>query len=674
MRISRRWRTQEEEEEERRNPRMTKESLRQLCKEHKLYVTPHLNDVLYLHYKGYSKIENLEEYTGLKCLWLENNGIDKIENLNNQKDLRCLYLHNNLIKTIENLEDCCPLLDSLNLCHNSVTKIQNLSKLQSLHTLHISHNRLKDFSDIEHLKECKELSCVDLQHNWIDDPSIVEILAAMPNLRVLYLIGNPVVKKIPYYRKNLTVKCKNLTYLDDRPVFPKDRAAAEAWEEGGLEAEQICRKKWADEERAKIDASVKGLLALRDREKAKKEQEDLQLQLLGPKLEEEPTSGTDESDGESNISSSSSKENFEGGDSENINSHNGIIFPWNLDDNTNRRSRNEHGEGGKSKDTLIEVEEEEEEEEEIEIINTKNEIKREKIEEIEETEMTYKNINKENLLYKNLIEKTQNILPHDKIESNFDEKPLSEEIEEFLKIEKKEIEEKKFNANDNNDKNIMRNKLIEEFKSPSDSINNMTKLVTNKTIENSNEEFSVTFTKSWNKSEKRLPKILEVPEKEVEQEYESAEESFGFKEIVKEQLDGILENALNIVSNFDVFLGDNENKKDFSNNSTEVIMSNLEQSSDDEYLDFDDDGFENSNLALSEFSKMSDDYSLPREFNDNDTESENNFSINYEKGAETERDNISVNVLKRNVKSSIELQIITENDVEEENKNFTDEI
>ena len=171
-----------------------------------------------------------------------------------------------------------------------------------------------------------------------------------------------------------------------------------------------------------------------------------------------------------------------------------------------------------------------------------------------------------------------------------------------------------------------------------------------------------------------MPKILEVPEKEIEQEYESAEESFGFKEIVKEQLDGILENALNIVSNFDVFLGDNENKKDFSNNSAEVIMSNLEQSSDDEYLDFDDDGFENSNLELSEFSKMSDDYSLPREFNDNDTESEKNFSINYEKGAETERDNISVNVLKRNVKSSIELQIITENDVEEENKNFTDEI
>jgi hypothetical protein len=31
---------------------MTKEAIMRNCKEQKLYLTPHLNDVLYLHYKG----------------------------------------------------------------------------------------------------------------------------------------------------------------------------------------------------------------------------------------------------------------------------------------------------------------------------------------------------------------------------------------------------------------------------------------------------------------------------------------------------------------------------------------------------------------------------------------------------------------------------------------------
>ena len=106
---------------------MTKEFIVKHCKENKLYVTPSLNDVLYLHFKGFSIIENLEEYTGLKSLWLENNGICQISGLDNQKELRSLFLHYNLIKKIENLENCIQL-DTLNLSHNQIEQIENLGK------------------------------------------------------------------------------------------------------------------------------------------------------------------------------------------------------------------------------------------------------------------------------------------------------------------------------------------------------------------------------------------------------------------------------------------------------------------------------------------------------------------------------------------------------------------
>lgn len=240
---------------------MTKKAILDQCKRNKLYSTPELNDVLYLHFQGFPKIESLDEYTGLKCLWLESNAISKIEGLDHQPNLKSLFLQNNLITKIENLETC-KELDTLVLSHNYIKTIENCCSdvLPVLNTLNISHNHLRDVEGLEILKKCGNISILDLSFNKIDDMNVVKVLGAMPSLHVLTMTGNPVISSITNYRKTMILECQTLTYLDSRPVFPRDRACAEAWKRGGFSAEKREHEQWNREERRKIRRSVNALL------------------------------------------------------------------------------------------------------------------------------------------------------------------------------------------------------------------------------------------------------------------------------------------------------------------------------------------------------------------------------------------------------------------------------
>lgn len=207
---------------------MTPSLLRKYCKDNGLYSTPSINDKIYLHYKGFRAIQNLDEYTGLKCIWLEGNGLLRIEGLDKLILLKTLFLQENIIEEIVNL-DTLVELDTLNLSKNFIKKIENLSHMKKLTSLNISHNQLVTASDIEHVTELVSLQTIDLQHNKITDVNILNILSSLPDLRVLYLIGNPVIKNIRNYRKTIIAKCKSLKYLDDRPVFDDERRRVEAW-------------------------------------------------------------------------------------------------------------------------------------------------------------------------------------------------------------------------------------------------------------------------------------------------------------------------------------------------------------------------------------------------------------------------------------------------------------
>ncbi len=69
---------------------MDEAALRQLCRDQKLYATPHLNDSLFAGNQGFLSLGGLEAYTGLRALHLEGNALEMLEGLPPLPGLLCL--------------------------------------------------------------------------------------------------------------------------------------------------------------------------------------------------------------------------------------------------------------------------------------------------------------------------------------------------------------------------------------------------------------------------------------------------------------------------------------------------------------------------------------------------------------------------------------------------------
>lgn len=153
---------------------------------------------------------------------------------------------------MEGLEEL-TLLVTLNLSHNRIKKIEGISTLVNLKTLDLSHNIITDIENVKEVTTCPSLTSLDLSNNYIEfSEEIVPFFCTLDNLLCLYLKGNPCVRKITTYRKRLTAGMKNLHYLDDRPIFEVERLAADAWAQGGMEAEKEARREYQEKKNAQM--------------------------------------------------------------------------------------------------------------------------------------------------------------------------------------------------------------------------------------------------------------------------------------------------------------------------------------------------------------------------------------------------------------------------------------
>eukprot|EP00658_Telonema_sp_P-2_P004504 TRINITY_DN1167_c0_g1_i1.p1 TRINITY_DN1167_c0_g1~~TRINITY_DN1167_c0_g1_i1.p1 ORF type:complete len:285 (+),score=70.94 TRINITY_DN1167_c0_g1_i1:104-958(+) len=213
---------------------MTATNIRRLCKEHGLYLMPNLNDRLYLQDQGFRKIQNLEEYSRLRALWLDNNAIHTLENLDQLVELQCLYLRHNSLEDLQGIE-ALGTLETLDVSGNFITSLGDLTAQTKLTEVLASNNHLSSLDDVQTLTAATQLRTLDLSHNQISAPeeedpwAFVQFLEDFRVLENLNMEGNPIICQVPAWRMSVVARLPHLRTLDGVAVTDADRNGASQW-------------------------------------------------------------------------------------------------------------------------------------------------------------------------------------------------------------------------------------------------------------------------------------------------------------------------------------------------------------------------------------------------------------------------------------------------------------
>jgi Leucine-rich repeat (LRR) protein len=160
------------------------------------YVTPNLNDKLYLHNNNFSNIGGLEEFTETKVIWLQSNFLTSIQGLSHLKKLRVLYLHQNRITSLDGLAGL-EFLHTLNVNVNALRSLRGVAYLPALSNLYAAKNALCSCEDVSDIQNLKKLTVLDLSDNRIDGDGLLYLLRQSETIGVLTLQGNPLCQVSP---------------------------------------------------------------------------------------------------------------------------------------------------------------------------------------------------------------------------------------------------------------------------------------------------------------------------------------------------------------------------------------------------------------------------------------------------------------------------------------------